>query len=622
VCGIAGFTNPAADAPAILDDMLEAMAWRGPDGRGVHVDGDLGLGHVRLAVIDLDGGAQPRVDQASGDALVFNGEIYGYRAHAAALHQAGVALADDSDTEVLFQMLRRHGVAETLRRIDGMFAFAFRDGAGGRLYLARDRFGEKPLFYGVRDGALAFASEPGALRRHPGYRSAGLDAHAVAQFLAFDFVPGPRSGFDGIAKLGAGSVLCFAGGTAEVERFWRPAVEPGDGWTGDPLDRLETLLDRSVRERLIADVPVGVFLSGGIDSSLVAAVAARHAPAITAYTVSFADQSYDEAPFAAEVARHLGLRHEVAELATGDLLAGLDAVEARISEPLADPSILPTWLVCRHARAGATVALGGDGADELFAGYPNFAVRRWAPLMAAMPRALGRLLAAAVGALPASEGYMSLDFRLRQLAQGLGAPADLQSFLWMAPFAGRDHAALFSDAFPARAADPLAPAAEAVAALDVRGGLARLQRLFLRFYLAEDILAKVDRASMFHSLEVRSPFLDRDLAAFALSLPARLKLGAGGGKHLLRRLARKLLPARVAERRKHGFAPPIAALMRGPLRARVTDVVLDPGNALAPWFDRGTLEALVTRHMSGRFDHRKQLWALYVLFSWARRAAA
>ena len=620
MCGIAGFTAPDRDAQAIVRGMIAAIAHRGPDAAGVWADERIAVGHRRLTVIDPIGGQQPRVDGETGDVLVYNGEIYDYRRHADALRADGVALRDASDTEVLFQMLRRYGVAETLRRIDGMFAFAYLDGRTGIVTLARDRFGEKPLFYACRNGALVFASEVKALRRHPLCAEAGIDLGAVGAYLTFDYVPAPRTGFVGIRKLPAAHRLTFAGGRATVEPYWRipVAAAPFAGSETDAVDALETLLERSIAARLVADVPVGVFLSGGIDSALVAALASRIAPGLSAYTIKFADAGYDETPHAAAVARRYGLRHEVREISGDSVLAALDRIEAKLDEPFADASIVPTFLVCQAAREGVTVALGGDGADELFAGYMNFQAGRLAPLMARLPRAAGAALRGALAALPASDRYMSLAFKLAQLSQGFGAPAAHQAFLWMAPFDDAWRSRLLAEPLPV--ADSLAPLSEALAGCESDEPTHRLQHLFTSIYLPDDILTKVDRASMYNSLEVRAPYLARDIAEFAFALPAAWRVKGFTTKALLRRLAARHLPADLVRRPKHGFALPVAGLLRGALKARVTDVLLDRGNPLAGLFRRAELEGLLAAHMDRRRDHRKRLWSLYCLFRFADTA--
>jgi asparagine synthase (glutamine-hydrolysing) len=632
MCGIAGFTAPGADARDILYAMTEALRHRGPDAEDVFVDGGIALGHTRLAIIDLQGGAQPRVDVRTGDALVFNGEIYGYKPLADELRRAGIGLRDRSDTEVLFQLIRRDGPRRAIERIDGMFAFAYRDGASGTLYLARDRFGEKPLYYSLVDGQLIFASEASALRRHRALRAAGPDRIAAYRLLLFEYLPGRESGWEGIHKLEPGTLLSFRDGEIRHERYWTPRLEAGAlaaVGEAEAAERLGDLLAAAIKRRLVADVPVGVFLSGGLDSSLITALAARAAADLTAFTVRFGEHSFDETAHAASVARAFGLRHEVVELSDGDLSQAVDAIGARLGEPLADSSLLPTYLLCRAARSAMTVALGGDGADELFAGYPNFAVQRFAPAMRLVPGLAGRLAEHLVAALPPRQGYMNWRFLLAQLSQGLGAPTHRQSFLWMAPFSPGRLASLWRrDALPddalATAFEPIDRLAREDGASEdgASTGLNRLLRLFLLTYLPENILAKTDRASMFNSLEVRSPFLDRDVAAYASALPSRLKLKGGIKKHILKRVASGVLPDAIVHRRKHGFAVPIGALIRTVFRERCRDVLLSSNNPVASWFDRAAVEALLTQHLSGHGDHGKKLWAMFMLFVVAGQRAA
>jgi len=436
MCGIAGFTRPAPGAHHILVEMSAALGHRGPDGSGAFVDDHIALGHTRLAIVDIAGGAQPRVDKASGDALVFNGEIYGYRALAAELTKCGVPLRDRSDTEVLFQLIRREGVRRAVERIDGMFAFAFRDGATGTLYLVRDRFGEKPLYYGQCGPQLVFASEVIALQYHPAFRDAVPDRAAAYQLLLYEYLPGTESGWRDISKLEPGTILTVRD-EITIDQFWRPPLR----WVGhareaaEAVDRLEELLLASVRDRLVAEVPLGVFLSGGLDSSLITALALKTSPDLTAFSVRIGRDSFDETPHAIEAARHLGVRHEIVDLDDADLITAFDAITEKLGEPLADSSLLPTYLVCRAARSLMTVALGGDGADELFLGYPNFLVQRFAWLMRFIPRSAGGLLERALEAVPCDDGYMNRRFLATQLAQGFGALTTRQSFLWMSPFA-------------------------------------------------------------------------------------------------------------------------------------------------------------------------------------------
>jgi asparagine synthase (glutamine-hydrolysing) len=623
MCGIAGYTNPGPDARRILAEMNVALGHRGPDGSGVFVDDRIALGHTRLAIIDVTGGAQPRVDEASGDALVFNGEIYGYRELAAELRRAGVPLRDRSDTEVLFQLIRREGVRRALQRVDGMFAFAFRDGATGALYLVRDRLGEKPLYYGVTSSGIVFASEVTALQCHPAYASVAPDRTAAFSFLLYEYLPGTASGWQGIVKLEPGTILTFKDGEFAIENYWWvPAAGGPSIDEAAAVDRLEDLLTASIGDRIVADVPVGVFLSGGLDSSLLTAFALKASPDLTAFSVRIGHDSFDETPYAAEVAGHLGIRHEVVELGDAELLAALEAITHKLGEPLADSSLLPTYLVCRAARDLMTVALGGDGADELFLGYPNFAMQRFASVMSLIPGSANRLLERVLEKFPGNDGYMNWHFIARQLAQGFGAPVARQSFLWMAPFAPNSMSALWRrSAFPeAGGLDRVfAPVDRRAAEAGKANGVERLAYQFLTTYLPEDILTKTDRASMFNSLEVRAPFLSRELVEFACGLPTALKLRRGIKKYILKQLACRYLPRRIVHRKKHGFAVPIGKLIRGLFWTHCQDVLMSTGNPVAAWFKRPAIEALLSEHASGRADHGKKLWALYILFAVAGR---
>ena len=627
MCGIAGFTNPGPDARPILAAMNAALGHRGPDDSGAFVDRGIALGHTRLAIIDLEGGAQPRVDAVTGDALVFNGEIYGYRALAAELRSRGLPLRDQSDTEVLFHLIRHEGVHEAVERIDGMFAFAYREGSTGRLYLVRDRFGEKPLYYGRVGEDIVFASEVPALRCHPGFVQTAPDRDAAYRFLLYEYLPGTVSGWEGIAKLEPGYILTVDEGKTTIERYWRPPMQPvGPAMSEEEaVQRLDDLLTDSVRDRVVADVPVGVFLSGGLDSSLITALAARAAPDLTAFSVQVGQESFDETAYAAEVARHIGIRHEIVQLGDADLLGALQAVTDKLGEPLADSSLLPTWLVCRAARGLMTVALGGDGADELFFGYPNFTVQRFAGAMALIPPAIAPAFQRMMNALPGGDAYMNRRFLAVQLAQGFGAAPVRQSVLWMAPFDANGMHGLWR-----RLEMPERSSVDGILAeIDNRaveaGNVCAVERLayqFLTTYLPENILTKTDRASMFNSLEVRAPFLGRALAEYACALPTRLKLRGREKKYILKRLACRYLPERIAYRKKHGFAVPIGRLLRTLFREQCRDVLMSASNPVAAWFNRSTIENLLAEHNAGRLDHGKKLWVLYILFCVARRQPA
>ncbi|MEK6217012.1 MAG: asparagine synthase (glutamine-hydrolyzing), partial [Boseongicola sp.] len=615
-----------AGAEALLQRMMERIRYRGPDEDGTYLDRDLGVGHLRLTIVAPDGGHQPRVERDSGDLLVFNGEIYDFREHGRWLQSNGVTLRDGSDTEVLFQMIRLLGVEAAVDKLDGMFAFAYRDGSSGALYLVRDRFGEKPLFFAKRSGALIFASEIKSLLQHPALTDADFDHGAIEAYLSLDYVPAPKTGLSGVEKLRPGEIVKFQNGNLQKSLYWIPNLPSAGGPTATPgdidaqADQLTVLLDQSIQSRLIADVPVGLFLSGGLDSALIAARASKFAPGITAYTIRFDGDGYDETPYAAEVANQFGLRHEICDVGKQELFAAIDAIEARMDEPFADNSIIPTYLLCQAARRDVTVALGGDGGDELFAGYMNFQAQMGSPVLAAMPKALRSLPRAMCQALPVKDDYMGLGFKIGQLLNGWGEPAKYQPMKWMSAFNSAELQSLLTQA---SSSDALVAAVDSELRFsEPTDALERLQYLFCRLYLANDILTKVDRASMYHSLEVRAPFLARPLAEFAFSLPGPMKIRGLQTKRILRHLGRRWLPKTVTERAKHGFALPVASLIRGHLAEPIAETLFDRSNPMTEYFSTGEIKRLVDEHKASRRDHRKRIWSLYCLFLFARNMRA
>ena len=626
MCGLVGFTEPCSHSRKTLSQMMRPIGYRGPDEDGTHIDSDLAVGHLRLTIIAPDGGQQPRVDENSGDLLVFNGEIYGHREHGDWLLSQGIPLRDSSDTEVLFQMIRLLGVDEALERLDGMFAFAYREGSSGALYLARDRFGEKPLFFARKSNALIFASEIKGLLQHPALHDTGFDHAAIEAYLALDYVPAPQTGMADVEKLRPGEIVRYQDGMLRKNFYWKPHLPSAGGPSAGPgdidaqSDRLRELLDQSIQSRLVADVPVGLFLSGGLDSALIAARASRFAPGITAFTIRFDGDSYDESPFAAEVAKKFGLRHEIHDVGREALFSAIEAIETRMDEPFADNSIIPTYLLCQAARQDVTVALGGEGADELFAGYVNFQAQIASPFLAAMPKALRGWPRAMGRALPVKDKYMSLGFKIDQLLNGWGEKTRYQPFQWMSAYSSADLQTLL-----ARRPDSdrlMATIDRELEFSEPADPLERLQYLFCRLYLANDILTKVDRASMYNSLEVRAPFLARPLAEFALSLPGPMKIKRSRTKRILRHLGGRLLPRTVTERAKHGFALPVASLIRGHLAEPISDILFDRSNPMANFFVTSEIEKIVSEHRNRTRDNRKRIWSLYCLFIFARNTRA
>ena len=625
MCGIAGFVG-AGDAD-VLEQMTAALVHRGPDAEGVARDPERGLwlGHRRLAVVDLESGDQPMWTPERDLVVVFNGEIYNAPELRVRLEERGHRFASDhSDTEVLLHGWREWGQG-LVQELDGMWAFALYDRRAGQLFLSRDRFGEKPLYWAQRRGAFVFASELEALARHPSV-DRSLDPLALRKYFAHGYVPAPAAVYAGTHKLPAGCNLVFdlCQSAARVTRWWSLQLEADPGLRERPLEslceELRERLERAVARRLVADVPVGVFLSGGIDSSAVALFAARHHKFGELRTISmgFEEPSFDESHFARIAASHVGSEHSSAIFTQRRARATLPELAQRLDEPMADASLLPTHLLCGLARRDVTVALGGDGGDELFAGYDPFRALRLAELWARwLPRPVHRAIRLLAGWLPASHGYMSPAFRVQRALAGLDHAPRLWNPAWLAPLGPADLLELMGEP-----CDPEEIWSEAIEAWERVPGASLVDRtlqFFAELYLQNGVLAKLDRASMLHSLEVRSPFLDRDLVDFARRLPWQLKLHAGETKFLLKRALEPLLPPEIVKRPKQGFGVPVGAWIRAgaaPFDAWPSSPELAGGGA------GGFRQRRLQQHRSGRADHRLYLYADWLLGSWLARPQA
>ncbi len=626
MCGITGIVLPDGQRPDrdVLAAMTARLAHRGPDGDGLTVLDGCAFGHRRLSVVDLSAAArQPMATDDGRHLLTFNGEVYDYPALRDTLSALGETLRSHSDTEALLLALRRWG-PEALGRVHGMFAFGWWDAEARRLLLARDRFGKKPLYYAPlgdpagRQG-LVFASELRALLAHPRvHDERTVDPVAVAQFLVHEYVPQPRSILANVRKLGPGETLTWhADRGLHLETYYTPRY--GTRLRGDPGTLREGFVarvDRAVARRLVADVPVGVFLSGGLDSSLIAALAVRHHPHIQTFAIGFEDPSFDEREHAAVVAAHLGTTHHVEVLSAAALVDAVEPTLDWMDEPHADTSILPTSMLARLAREHVTVALGGDGGDEILAGYPTFVADRFlAPV--APSRLLGGLLGRLAGMAPDSGANFSLAFKLRQMAQGLGVRGAARHAAWLAAIDPSLLPTVLTSSFDHALVHSLdsALAAGSGAASDFDAATA----FYLRSYLAEGVLQKVDRATMRVSLEARAPLLDTEVVEFCLALPESQRLRGTTTKYILRRALETLVPASIVRRPKKGFGAPVGQWLRGPLRTLLTDTLSPHRIARAGWFHAPTVGRWIDEHLAGRADHRKALYALLVLEHWRTR---
>jgi asparagine synthase (glutamine-hydrolysing) len=626
MCGITGWayldarTPPVEGATELLRSMCGRMVHRGPDSEGVMVATGVGLGMRRLAIIDLATGEQPVWNEDRSVAVVLNGEIYNYRELRADLEARGHRFRSASDTEVLPHLYEEYG-ARMLDHLNGMFAFALWDARARRLLLARDPLGEKPLYWGVFREQLLFASEPKVLLAHPVVKTQ-LNVNALRQYLAFDYVPAPLSIYEGINKLPAAHVLTLEDGQVDVRPYWQLSYRKLDPVPDEheATEHVRELLADSVRMRLVSDVPLGVLLSGGVDSSTVTAFAVRasHAPVKT-FSISFAEKSFDESRYARGVADFLGTDHHEERL-SADLAADLvGEIGSWLDEPLSDPSVVPTYLLSRFTRQHVTVALGGDGGDEIFAGYPMYLGHRVAQAYGHMPRALSRLLIEpAIRLLPVKTKNLSLDFKARKFLEGMNhADVVARHHIWFGSFTPREQDALLTaDVKRKTDADVYQQARELYDACDAVDPIERMQYLDTKLYLAEDILTKVDRTSMAVSLEVRAPFLDKRVVEYAAALPFNYKLRGRSSKYILKRAVAPFVPPFVTRRGKKGFGVPVAEWLKHRLRPLARDLLAPVRLKRHGLFDPTYVARLQDEHERGVANHRKLLWTLLVFELW------
>jgi asparagine synthase (glutamine-hydrolysing) len=611
MCGLTGFVGSGGiDA---LRRMNAVLAHRGPDDDGVWCDQERGvfLGHRRLSIVDIAGGHQPMWTEDGELGVVFNGEIYNQGELRRELTARGyVFRTSGSDTEVLLHGYREFG-ASLPERLNGMWAFVIYDRRTERLFCSRDRFGKKPFFYTVRNGEFVFASELSALVLHPSV-SPTVSRRSLQKYFAYGYIPAPHSLYEGVYKLPGGHSLTFSVQSRElsIQKYWDFVIEPYERIPANPErewgEQLLSLLDDAVKRRLMSDVPLGFFLSGGIDSSSIVALAARHMdPArVQTFSIGFDEASFDESAYAARMASELGASHHCEMLSIEKAAALLPQIAARLDEPMGDASLLPTYLLCQHTRAHATVALGGDGADELFAGYDPFRALRAAEMYGRLvPRPLHiavRLLLGRV--LPVSHTNMSLDFKIKRTLRGLSHRPQLWCPVWMGPL----DAAELSDAFaePVDVEEVYAEAIEQWDACQQPNLVDRVLQFYTKLYLQDDILVKVDRASMMHSLEVRAPYLDADLVDFVRRIPHTFKYRRGETKYLLRRALADVLPAWVFERPKKGFGIPVARW--------IADGLLEIDPKAVPGIRPEFVEARLRSHLARRVDERAFLWSYWL----------
>ncbi len=570
-------------------------------------------------MIDLHTGEQPVYNEDKSVVVMMNGELYNYREVRADLEKRGHKFVTSSDTEILPHLYEEYGEA-MLDEINGMFAFALWDKRKQKLLIARDKFGEKPLYYGVFDGKLIFASEPKVLLANPAVK-AEINLNSLRQYLSFDYVPAPNSIYKGISKLPAAHFLTVERGEIKTRRFWNLTWQKSSTnlSLSDSAKELRELLADAVRMRLVADVPLGILLSGGVDSSTVAAFATQFSSEkVKTFSIGFEEDSFDESKFARQVANHLQTEHYEEKLSVEKASDLISEIGTWLDEPMSDGSLIPTLLLSKFVRKHVTVALGGDGGDEIFAGYPMYFAHKVANFYNGIPGVLrNNLIEPIVNNLPVSNKNLSFDYKAKRFVRAAKYDLVTRHHSWFGSFSIDEQTQLLSkDVLAQTSNDIYKDAKNLLEICDAENEIEKMQFLDINFYMAEDILTKVDRASMSVSLETRAPFLDPRVAQFAASIPLEYKLKGNKGKYILKKAVEPLLPKNILHRPKKGFGIPIAEWLKGRLNPLMHDMLDETRLKNQGLFDEKFVQKLIKEHETNTASHHKQLWTLLVFQLW------
>ncbi len=617
MCGIAGFVGLGTVVD--LRRMTTQLFHRGPDAEGLWYDANSAvyLGHRRLSILDLASGSQPMWTSDGTLGIVFNGEIYNHLELRHTLESQGYRfVTDHSDTEVLLHGYRAWG-SDLPNKLNGMWAFVLYDRENNWLFGSRDRFGKKPFFYTHQQNTLVFASELTAVTCHPSVNSS-LSSLALKKYFGYGYIPAPHSIYQNIYKLPGGHSLIYKINTGElkIDKYWDFVLEPYDHLPKPPeeewSEQLRELLDRAVQRRLRSDVPLGIFLSGGVDSSAVAAFASQHVEAkhLNTFSIGFTEPDFDESRYAAQVAEFLGTQHHLETLSLETSRELLPAILAKLDEPLGDSSLLPTYLLCRFARQTVTVALGGDGGDELFAGYDPFRALQWAKWYSkVIPKPIHQGIQMLLARLPVSHRNMSLDFKIKRTLRGLNYPAPFWCPVWMATLSPMELAELFAE--PVNLEELYSEAITQWEACRQDNLIDKTLQFYTKLYLQDDILVKLDRASMMVSLEARSPFLDIELVNLVRQIPSDYKFRHGQTKYILKKALETVLPKEIIYRSKKGFGVPIGKWFSQ------RQLTLEDASSLP--LKQQVIQTKIDEHLQQRVDQRAFLWNVWVLKAWHKQ---
>jgi len=610
MCGIAGFYRREQQDPASLESMASVMVHRGPDANGFHIENGMHLAHQRLSIVDLESGQQPMLSQNRKEVVVFNGEIFN---HHELREQIGESnFSTKSDTEVLLYGYKKWG-AELFNRLNGMFAFAIYDKENEKLVLARDRLGQKPLYYTLRPEGFAFASEIKPLFEVP-FVDKKLRPDILPKYFAHEYVPVPETLYEGVFKCPPGHWMSLDLKTMKLELtpYWKATYRESlaDRSEASIAEEFEEKFKKALEYRMMADVPLGVFLSGGLDSSSCLALLREMYPdrELMSFSVNFENKSFDESSYSSLMAERCRSIHYDAILKPETMLEVLPHIESQMLDPIADASIIPTYLLCQHARQYAKVAIGGDAADELLGGYPTFRAhdvlghKAW-------PKAIQSTMWSLAQMIPTNMDNLTFDFKVKQTLKGLAYSNPIRNQAWLGACDLGELAELFPSQKNVNAELVYSELLNHWNTCDATDDMNKVNDLYMKSYLTDGILVKVDRASMMNSLEVRAPFLDVNVVEFVNALPQSYKRKGGNGKKLLKDVMRKRLPDGIIDRPKKGFGMPISHWFRGPLK----DILKARIDAAPEPFDRSVLQRWFDEHQNGLVDRRKPLFAYFML---------
>jgi asparagine synthase (glutamine-hydrolysing) len=619
MCGIGGYFGEGNNE--ILDRMIDSVTYRGPDDRGTIVSGKVGLGQRRLSIIDLSSGGHQPISNEEGDIhIVFNGEIYNFKSLKSELKKQHT-FKGSSDTEVILHLYEEIG-EEVFEKLSGMFAIAIFDERNNKLILSRDRMGKKPLYWYMKNGNFLFGSELKVLMQHPKFEKV-IDTISLNKYFTYEFVPTPGTIFKDAYKLEPGSYLVWDGNNINKKIFWEPKFSPKEASFEESILELDAKLSSAVESRLVSDVPVGIFLSGGIDSSAVAYYAKKASKTnIKTFSIGFKEKSFDESQYAREVADYLKTDHYEKILSIDECVNILNEIGEVLDEPMADPSIIPTYLLSKFTREKVTVALGGDGGDELFCGYDTFFAHKFSGVYELAPESVReKVIKPLVNIIPTSFSNMSLDFKLKKFVNDFSGNKHYRNQRWLSPFSHEERSKLFNSVVWKKLSEEneFSDIDRYLSNNDSNDFFDELTLLHQRLYMMDGVLVKVDRASMMNSLEVRAPFLDKEVVDLANHMPTDFKLKGFERKYVLKELMKDKLPKEIVYRKKKGFGMPIGEWLQGELKPLLEDVLSEENIKKMNIFNYDYIRYLLDNHYSGKQDNRKQIWSVLIFALWWRK---